>query len=109
MQHSGHLGLSCILGPEHGQRPSAAQRVPSIAIVKLHYFMQKPFTNEHRCSSGLRPDACGAGFFLSLLPTLVKNRHFSAHGPTAASATSAAALAPTGVPSPSQIAAVSPA
>ena len=30
-----YLDLCCILGPEHGQRPSAAQRVPSTAIVKL--------------------------------------------------------------------------
>ena len=34
------LDRVCILGPEHRQRPSAAQRVPSIAIVKLDYFMQ---------------------------------------------------------------------
>ena len=40
MQHSGDLGLCCILGPEQRQWPSAAQRVPSIAIVKLDYFMQ---------------------------------------------------------------------
>ena len=35
MQTRPDLDRVCILGPEHRQRPSAAQRVPSIAIVKL--------------------------------------------------------------------------
>ena len=39
MQHSGDLGLCCILGPDHRQRPYAARRVPSSAIVKLDYFV----------------------------------------------------------------------
>ena len=54
MQHSGDLGLCCILGPEQRQWPSAAQRVPSIAIVKLDYFMQSrvKFLSGTHCIAG---------------------------------------------------------
>ena len=43
MQTRPDLDRVCILGPEHRQRPSAAQRVPSIAIVKLDQ-KYTPFT-----------------------------------------------------------------
>ena len=48
MQHSGHLGLCCILGPEHGQRPSAAQRVPSIANAQDRLFHAHPLKGSIR-------------------------------------------------------------
>jgi len=49
-----YLDLCCILGPEHGQRPSAAQRVPSTAIVKLdekgtHPLERRSTEKKHRC------------------------------------------------------------
>ena len=51
MQHSGDLGLCCILGPDHRQRPYAARRVPSIAIVKLDQKVHTLYEEAY----GLRP------------------------------------------------------
>ena len=45
MQTRPDLDRVCILGPEHRQRPSAAQRVPSIAIVKLDQKVHTLYAN----------------------------------------------------------------